>query len=345
MRASAVDRRSCYRIGRFAGVLPGAPETPAFARIRTPVSSGATLCVGRTEPRAAVSVCVALNLTSPKPLRNRRSEVRIPSGALRDAARVLANLPSRVSRHCDDSTSAVAASPTGLGRGRGRVRRRDSSGGGFWQHPDHTDGCARFHPRRQPAAKRPPWERALPRRARFASGTAEIQHGALRCGHPGKARGIAVAAESAPLSIPYLHGTKLAGEDFVASLVIVMPNDAQAKAEIAALGSRHGRACLAHGLSTESASPYAITVRFVPVERLLGREAVAVHVVQRRRVPPRARRPLPPLPAILYSSEAIFRIGAADVLFFAASDRRQLPAVTELRLLSLLHKRAAAHRL
>jgi hypothetical protein len=176
-------------------------------------------------------------------------------------------------------------------------------------------------------------------------GTAEIQHGALRCGHPGKARGIAVAAESAPLSIPYLHGTKLAGEDFVASLVIVMPNDALATAEIAALGSWHGRACLAHGLSTESAPPYATTVRFVPVAQLLGRAAIAVHVVQRRRVRPRAHRPLPPSPALLYSAEAIFRVGAADIVFFAASKRRQFPAATEVRLLALLHQRAMAHRL
>jgi hypothetical protein len=180
--------------------------------------------------------------------------------------------------------------------------------------------------------------------------TAETQHGALRC--RGKARGVAVAAGGEPLVIPYFHGSKLAGEELYASLVIVMPSDALANAEIAALRSRGGRRCVAHDLSKEPGPPsYAVAIRFVPVARLLGREALFLRVVERLRKsrPPSSRPPplrhLPPPPRLIYKAEAVFRVGAAVILFLTESERRQLPAASEIRLLSLLHSRAMAHRL
>jgi hypothetical protein len=178
---------------------------------------------------------------------------------------------------------------------------------------------------------------------------AEIQHSALHCGHKGKARGRPVAAESSPLSIPYFHAGKLAGEDIVGSAVIVMPSEALARAEIAALGSRSGHMCLAHGFVPEPM--YMVTIRFVPVAKLLGQEAVALRVLARLRTfrprpeRPTARRPLPQPPRFLYIAAAIFRVGAADIVFSAESERRQLSAATEARLLSLLHSRAEAHQL
>jgi hypothetical protein len=96
---------------------------------------------------------------------------------------------------------------------------------------------------------------------------------------------------------------------------------------------------------------YMVTIRFVPVAKLLGQEAVALRVLARLRTfPPRperptARRPRPPPPRFLYYAEAIFRVGAADIVFFAESERHQLSAATEARLLSLLHSRAQAHEL
>jgi hypothetical protein len=181
---------------------------------------------------------------------------------------------------------------------------------------------------------------------------AEIQDTALRCGHKGKARGRTVAAESAPLSIPYFHGGKLAGQEIVGSSVIVMPSAALARAEIAALGSRSGRICLTHRFSPEAEGPpearYTVTIRFVPVAKLLGHEAVALHMLARLRTfrPQPGRRQLPPPPAeFLYLVYTTFRLGAADIVFYVASERRQLSATTETRLLSLLHSRAEADKL
>jgi hypothetical protein len=180
----------------------------------------------------------------------------------------------------------------------------------------------------------------------------EIQYSALRCGHKGKARGRAVAAEGALLSIPYLHGGKLAVQEVVDSSVIVMPSAALARAEIAALGSRSGRVCLTHGFPQETEGPpgatYTVSIRFVPVAKLLGQEAVAVHILARLRTfgPQPGRRQLPSPPAtFLYVAYTIFRVGAADIVFGAASEHRQLSAATETRLLSLLHSRAETHKL
>jgi hypothetical protein len=181
---------------------------------------------------------------------------------------------------------------------------------------------------------------------------AEIQDSALRCGHQGKARGRAVAAESAPLSIPYFHGGKLTGQEIVGSSVIVMPSDALARAEIAALGSRSGRICLTHGFPQETEGPpeatYRVTIRFVPVAKLLGQEAVALHMLARlrsvRRQPGRRQLPSPPA-KFLYVAYTTFRVGAADIVFYAASEHRQLSAATETRLLSLLHSQAEGHKL
>jgi len=181
-------------------------------------------------------------------------------------------------------------------------------------------------------------------------GATEKQESGLRCGHQGKPRGRAVDADGSLLAD---HS-----EEGVGSLVVVMPSEALAKAEIATLASRSGRRCLANGLresgvvSGPRSRLYAIKITFVPVSDTLGREAVDVHLLATRQRLPRYRRhrlggrevPLPP--KIFYSIGAIFRVGVADIVFFSISQRRQFPdAAIERHLLGLLYNRASAHKL
>jgi len=174
----------------------------------------------------------------------------------------------------------------------------------------------------------------------------------LHCGHRGKPRGVTVAAERSLLADRYRDWI---GE-VVASVVIVMPSEALAKAEIATLPSPSGRACMAHDLrsaflpSGPGAAAYAITITSVPVVHLLGPEAVLFHRLARlqriRRARPHSRtRRLTPPAKLVYVAEAIFRVGAADIVFDILSERRQFPMATEDRVLALLHSRAEAHKL
>jgi hypothetical protein len=180
----------------------------------------------------------------------------------------------------------------------------------------------------------------------------EIQSSVLRCGHRGKQLGRAVDAAASLLADR--------SEEAVGSAVVVMPSEALAKAEIATLASRSGRRCLSHALRLSGpfgSGLYAIKITFVPVSNTLGQEAVDVHLLatlQRSRFRRAARlrrrfgkhRVFPPPAKLVYSIGAIFRVGAADIVFYALSTRRQFPdAATERRLLSLLYSRAQAHKL
>jgi hypothetical protein len=183
-------------------------------------------------------------------------------------------------------------------------------------------------------------------------GATEIQKSALRCGHRGKPRGRAIDAAGSLLADR--------SDEAVGSVVVVMPSEALAKAEIATLTSRSGRRCLSHGLRLSGplgSRLYAIKITLVPVSNTLGQEAVDLHLLatlQRSRFRRAARlrrrfgkhRFFPPPPKLVYSIGAIFRVGAADVVFFSVSTRRRFPdAAIERRLLSLLYIRANAHKL
>jgi hypothetical protein len=174
----------------------------------------------------------------------------------------------------------------------------------------------------------------------------------LHCGHRGKPRGVTVAAERSVLADRYRDGI---GE-VVASVVIVMPSEALANAEIATLRSPSGRTCMAHDLRSSDLgtggpdSPaYATSVTYVPVAHLLGPEAVVLHWLARLRRSPRVglrrRRGFPPPAKLVYSVDAIFRVGAADIVFYTLSEHRLFPAAAEDRLLALLYNRAEAHKL
>jgi hypothetical protein len=177
------------------------------------------------------------------------------------------------------------------------------------------------------------------------------ESGALRCARHGKRHAPAIEAEGSLLVDR--------SEEAVGSIVVVMPSEALAKAEIAALASRAARRCLAHGLreapgiaGSGPRSPiYAIKITVVPVSKTLGQEALDVHMLatlrrsrfRRHRV---AKHRFVPPAKVVYSIGAIFRVGAADILFFAISKRRQFPdAATERRLLGLLYNRANSHKL
>jgi hypothetical protein len=165
---------------------------------------------------------------------------------------------------------------------------------------------------------------------------AELQRRDLQCGHRGRARGRAIVAEGSLFFDRYMEP--------LGSIIFVMPSEALAAAEVAALPSRSGHACLAHFVRSRFAlvagapegASYAIKLTWVPVEKLLGRRAVALHMLAKL-LPRRSR--------FAYVAEVIFRVGAADILFGVQSERRRFPAATERRLLSLLYSRAKAHKL
>jgi hypothetical protein len=176
------------------------------------------------------------------------------------------------------------------------------------------------------------------------------ESGALRCARHGRPHARAIEAEGSLLADR--------SEEAVGSVVVVMPSEALARAEIAALASGAARRCLAHGLRREGtggngrrSAMYAIRTTFVPVSTTFGQEAIDVHLLAMQRTSRFRRhrvakhRFLPPA-KLVYSTGAIFRVGAADILFFSMSKRREFPDVaTERRLLGLLYHRARAEKL
>ncbi len=173
----------------------------------------------------------------------------------------------------------------------------------------------------------------------------------LHCGHRGKPRGRTVAAERSLLADRYGDGI----DELVASVVIVMPTEALAKAEIGALRSRTGRDCMARDLrvsalgSRRPAAPtYAIRLTSDPFARVLGHDAVVLQLLARLQISRRVRShhgATQPRAKLLYSVEAIFRVGAADIVFYVLGEHRRFPESIERHLLALLRDRANAHKL
>jgi hypothetical protein len=147
---------------------------------------------------------------------------------------------------------------------------------------------------------------------------------------------------------------------FVGSVVVLTPTEALAKAKLAALSSQRGRACLARTLgesetveAEKKVTSFAVKVTFVPVTKLLGPGAIALHVVAKlpvygelaESVPRALKRKLPKPKATFINVDAtFFRVGPAEILLLTFGPR-QFPLATEHRLLSLLHSRAEAHKL
>jgi hypothetical protein len=130
--------------------------------------------------------------------------------------------------------------------------------------------------------------------------------------------------------------------------VVVAPSDHFAEAEIAGLESQGGRRCLAralgHALTFERHHKlewsHTVKVAVVPIGDHVGGVHLAIHVLAE----------LPPIegakPETRYINvdAAFFRVGPADVAFFALGATR-FPAATEIQLLALLHSRAVAYKL
>lgn len=133
----------------------------------------------------------------------------------------------------------------------------------------------------------------------------------------------------------------------VGSIVVVAPSEYFAEAEIAGLESPGGRSCLARSLGRaltferhhQLEHSRTVRVTFAPVAKLLG-GAISVHVLAK----------LPPIEGVKLKARyinvhaAFFRVGPADVAFFAVG-ATPFPPATEDRLLALLHSRAEAHKL
>jgi hypothetical protein len=169
-------------------------------------------------------------------------------------------------------------------------------------------------------------------------GPEAVQYKALNCGLQGR-----------PGIVPVGGGESwlVNSRAQVGSIVVVAPSDHLAEAEIAGLESPGGRTCLARALGRsltferhhQSERSHTVKVTFVPVAKLLV-GGIAVHVLAK----------LPPIEGVKLKARyinvdaAFFRVGLADVAFFALGAERFLPA-TEDHLLALLHSRAEAHKL
>jgi hypothetical protein len=138
---------------------------------------------------------------------------------------------------------------------------------------------------------------------------------------------------------------------FVVSVVAVMPSEALAAAELAALDSRKGRVCLARHVGTgvsvtgeKTTTSFALKVTFVPVAKLLGQKAIALHVLAE--FPPAHEKGEKQPNATFFHKDAVFfRVGPAEIALLTNNPGQQLPAAIESHLLSLLHSRAEAHKL
>ena len=131
----------------------------------------------------------------------------------------------------------------------------------------------------------------------------------------------------------------LAGR-YVGDGVRVMPSETVAASEVGAFASKRGHLCFARAaqVSVTSANeppenPEPLKTTFLQLGRSLGVGAIGVQTVSSA-TGSRA----------LYSDAVLFRVGSAEIEFFAFG-KQPFPAATERRLLSLLYRRAEAHKL
>jgi hypothetical protein len=181
-------------------------------------------------------------------------------------------------------------------------------------------------------------------------GPEAVQYEALKCGRRGK--GVAtVGGGESWLSSSYGN---------VGSIVAVVPSQQLARTALALIGSSRGRICLSRALGRaysferhphhrsssgepphEIVTSHAVQVTFVPVAKLLGGGAIALHVLAK--LPPIGEKYPRPKARYVNVNAAIFRDGPTVIAFLALGG--PLPLATEIHLLALLHSRAEAHTL
>jgi hypothetical protein len=177
-------------------------------------------------------------------------------------------------------------------------------------------------------------------------GPEAVQYEALKCGLQGRPGIVPVGGGESWLSNRRaLADSVVAG---VGSLVVVAPSNYYAEAEIAGLQLRGGRTCLARALGRaleferhhKTESSHTVKVTVVPIGKYVAGVHLDIHVLAK----------LPPIegakPEARYINvdAAFFRVGPADIAFFALGATR-FPPTTEIQLLTLLHSRAEAHKL
>jgi len=180
-------------------------------------------------------------------------------------------------------------------------------------------------------------------------GPEAVQYEALKCGLQGRPGIVPVGGGESWLS----NRRALAGSiiALVGSLVVVAPSDYYAEVEIAGLQSKGGRTCLARALGRalsferhhKTESSHTVKVTVVPI----GEHVVGVHLdihVLAKLPPIEGMKPKATEARYINVDAAFFRVGPADIVFFALGTTR-FPAATEIQLLMLLHSRAEAHRL
>jgi hypothetical protein len=177
-------------------------------------------------------------------------------------------------------------------------------------------------------------------------GREAVQYEALKCGLQGRP-GIVPAGggESWLTNRRALADSVVAG---VGSLVVVAPSNYYAEVEIAGLESRGGRTCLARALGRalsferhhKTESSHIVKATVVPIGKYVAGVHLDIHVLAK----------LPPIEGVkpearyINVDAAFFRVGPADIAFFALGTKR-LTAGTEVHLLTLLHSCAEAHKL
>jgi hypothetical protein len=170
-------------------------------------------------------------------------------------------------------------------------------------------------------------------------GREAVQYEALKCGLQGRPGVASVGAGELWLADSHAR---------VGSLVVVAPSPHFAEAEITGLESRGGRRCLSRALGRalsfelhhESEHSHVVKATPIPIGSHVAGVHLAIHILAK----------LPPIegakPVARYENvdAAFFRVGPADIAFFALGPSR-LAAGTEVHLIALLHRRAAAHAL
>lgn len=212
-----------------------------------------------------------------------------------------------------------------------------------------TVALARSHGTRITKAKAEAFARAVNLRASDLPGATAlrgavfgpqaVQYESLRCGLHGRLGTVPVGGGEMWL---------VSSRAQVGSIVVVAPSDYFAQAEIAGLESRRGRTCLARALGRALSferhhkieRSHTVKVAVAPVGKRVGGVHLAIHVLAE--LPP--IEDAKPEKRYINIDAAFFRVGPADVAFFALGATR-FPAATEIQLLTLLHSRAEANKL
>jgi hypothetical protein len=177
-------------------------------------------------------------------------------------------------------------------------------------------------------------------------GREAVQYEALKCGLQGRPGIVPVGGgESWLTNRRALADSVVAG---VGSLVVVAPSNYYAEVEIAGLESRGGRTCLARALGRaleferhhKTESSHTVKVTVVPIGKYVAGVHLDIHILAKLSPIEGAK----PETRYINVDAAFFRVGPADIAFFALGTKR-LTAGTEVHLLALLHSRAEAHKL